>query len=363
MRSGRSVAFSSAFASASLIATALALGAEVTDTSPRLQYEGITAKTSLADLQSRFPDQVTVEWNAKSPGHRTVRTGDLALAKHALGRVTELSYLKTENEVREIELHFRTYNRTAPNHHIDLSCRELLEPLRRKFGREGSTEHGNNAAILLDYHIWKRGEESMILECGGLPKRRSLVDRLRFECSEACLSSPKSSETPLQYEGISARTTLVDLQFRLPGQVTGVWNAEQPGHRTVNGNILRFVDHAPGRATSLSYHETENEVRTIQLGFGAYNPADPNHNFELSCDELLEPLRRRFGAEQTVDSWFEEAHPYYNHIWKRTDESMILICGNQPKQRMTVDRLKFECRESCISNKERPETPHTTQEK
>ena len=305
------------------------------DAPPPLQYGGIAATTTLEDLQARFPGRMTAEWNAKQPGHRTLSTGTIRLA-HPLGRATELSYRETGEEARELQLFFGG----------GLDCRKLLRPLRAQFGREQSMEQASTGGSSSDFHVWKRGEETMTLTCER-PKRRSIVDRLTFTCPETCMSSRETPKTPLQYEGISARTTLADLQSRLPNEVTGIWNAKEPAHRTVSGGAWPLAQNALGRATGLTYFETEDEVRIIRLSFSAYNPAYPTHEIELSCRELLSPLREQFGEENGVEQYSEEAFLHVRRIWRRGNQSMTLDCGNLPKRPQIVDRLEFRCEGPC----------------
>ena len=151
---------------------------------------------------------------------------------------------------------------------------------------------------------------------------------------------------PLQYEGISAATTLADLKARFADQVKMEEGADALGHRHVTA-FVRFEPSLLGRASSLDYDEVANEMRVIRLFFAIPGSAHPGDEINPSCGTLLDPLRHSFGREPNVGQSNEENLHHVTHIWTQGAQTMTLDCANLPKEPLTIDRLYFECRGVC----------------
>lgn len=173
----------------------------------------------------------------------------------------------------------------------------------------------------------------------------NLSPLLVFFAALALLDSARAAPPPLQYEGISATTTLADLQARFPGEVELVAPDDAPGPHPVSAT-LRFAPKPLGLASYLDYYERAGEERVIRLFFAQPAP-HPQNERDLSCHALLGPLRAAFGREPRVEQSDEESFHHIKHIWTRDNQTMTLDCGHLPKAELVVDRLYFECRGVC----------------
>jgi len=154
-------------------------------------------------------------------------------------------------------------------------------------------------------------------------------------------------EPPLQYEGISAATTLGDLERRFPGQVDRMADDPTQPKRPVSATIRFAVGHLLGRASYLDYYEIAGEQRVIRLIFAIPGSNHPGDEINPSCRTLLGPLRKSYGRESTIDKFAEENFRHIKHIWTRVNQTMALDCGHLPREPVTIDRLYFECRGAC----------------
>lgn len=170
---------------------------------------------------------------------------------------------------------------------------------------------------------------------------------MRIVVITALIAAALATDAPrLEYEGISAATTLADLQTRFPDHVdisTPVDPAKP--HEPVTASV-RFEPWL-GRSFFMDYWERAGEQRVIRLFFVEPGTPHPNNEIPLRCTILLDELRARFGKEPKTDRYAEEAMMHTKYIWTHENESMWLDCGAIGKEPLTVDRLFFECKGTC----------------
>jgi hypothetical protein len=162
-----------------------ALAAAYAAIAPRLEYEGISAATTLADLKNRFADRVdrSAELdpaNAKQPVSASVRFDPW------LGRSHYMDYWERTGEQRVIRLFFVEPGTVHPNNDVPLRCNILLDELTARHGRAPKIEEFDEESLHHIKHVWTQANETMALDCARLPKKPLTVDRLFFECHGAC---------------------------------------------------------------------------------------------------------------------------------------------------------------------------------
>jgi hypothetical protein len=154
-----------------------------------------------------------------------------------------------------------------------------------------------------------------------------------------------ASTSRLEYQGISAATTLADLQARFPGRVELGGDDPANSKHPVTASI-RFEPWL-GRSHYLDYYEIANEQRIIRLFFIEPGTRHPENDTPLRCSALLSELEARYGKAPKTDEFSEEALHHVKHIWTQGNETMSLDCAHLAHEPLTVDRLFFECRGAC----------------
>ena len=163
----------------------------------------------------------------------------------------------------------------------------------------------------------------------------------------ALAASASASDAPrLQYEGISAATTLADLKARFTDRVEMSSELDPANPKQPVSASIRF-DPWLGRSHYMDYWEHTGEQRVIRLFFVEPGTAHPGNDVPLRCNILLDELSARYGKAPKIDEFNEEALHHVKHIWTQGNQSMALDCAALPKEPLTVDRLFFECRGTC----------------
>lgn len=167
-----------------VVITALIAAALATD-APRLQYEGISAATTLADLQARFPSRVDISTPADAADPRSPVTASVRFEPW-LGRSYYMDYWERAGEQRVIRLFFVEPGTPHPSNEIPLRCNVLLNELTARYGKAPKAEEFNEEALHHIKRIWTQGSQTMALDCARLPNEPLTVDRLYFECRGTC---------------------------------------------------------------------------------------------------------------------------------------------------------------------------------